>query len=92
MWHKAEWMGHPMRLKLSCKGLLVELANYYTTQGPQVGRHEPVLLILIINIKLTTKHIIKGVDIFEMKIFVGKEDTRLLHDFNIDSRRQCTYY
>ena len=33
MWHKAEWMGRPMRLKLTCVGLLVQLANRYTTRG-----------------------------------------------------------
>ena len=31
MWHKAEWMGHPMRLELTRVGLLVKLANHYTT-------------------------------------------------------------
>ena len=31
MWHKAEWMGRPMRLELTRVGLLVELANRYTT-------------------------------------------------------------
>ena len=33
MWHKAEWMGHPMRLELTRVGLLVYLANRYTTRG-----------------------------------------------------------
>ena len=33
MWHKAEWMGHPMRLELTRVGLLVKLANRYTTKG-----------------------------------------------------------
>ena len=33
MWHKTIWMGHPMRLKLTCEGLLVQLANYYITRG-----------------------------------------------------------
>ena len=33
MWHKAECMGHPMRLKLNCVGLLVKLANRYITKG-----------------------------------------------------------
>ena len=33
MWHKAEWMGRPMRLELTCVGLLVQLANCYTTRG-----------------------------------------------------------
>ena len=31
MWHKAIWKGHPMRLELTRVGLLVELANHYTT-------------------------------------------------------------
>ena len=33
MWHKAIWKGHPMRLELTRVGLLVELANHYTTKG-----------------------------------------------------------
>ena len=33
MWHKAELMGHPMRLELTRVGLLVKLANRYTTKG-----------------------------------------------------------
>ena len=33
MRHKAEWMGHPMRLELTLVGLLVKLANHYTTRG-----------------------------------------------------------
>ena len=33
MWHKAIWKGHPMRLELTRVGLLVELANHYTTRG-----------------------------------------------------------
>ena len=35
MWHKAEWMGRPMRLELTRVGLLVKLANRYTTRGPR---------------------------------------------------------
>ena len=33
MWHKAEWIGHPLRLELTRVGLLVKLANRYTTKG-----------------------------------------------------------
>ena len=33
MWHKAEWMGRPMRLELTRVGLLVQLANRYITRG-----------------------------------------------------------
>ena len=36
MWHKADWMGHPMRLELTLAGLLVKLANHYTTWGALV--------------------------------------------------------
>ena len=36
MWHKAEWMGRPMRLELTCVGLLVKFANRYTTKGAQI--------------------------------------------------------
>ena len=37
MWHKAEWMGRPMRLELTRVGLLVELANRYTTRGASIN-------------------------------------------------------
>ena len=33
MLHKAIWKGNPMRLELTRVGLLVELANHYTTRG-----------------------------------------------------------
>ena len=33
MWHKAEWMEHPMRLELTSVGLLVKVANHYITKG-----------------------------------------------------------
>ena len=33
MWHKAEWLGHPMRLNAIREALLDQLANQYTTQG-----------------------------------------------------------
>ena len=33
MWQKAIWMGHPVRLELSCEGLLVQHVNFYTTGG-----------------------------------------------------------
>ena len=33
MWHKAEYLGHSMRLKLTFVGLLVKLANRYTNEG-----------------------------------------------------------
>ena len=33
MWHKAEWMGHPVRPKLTRVGLPVDLANHYITRG-----------------------------------------------------------
>ena len=33
MWHKPVWIGHPMRLELTREGLLVYLANHYTTWG-----------------------------------------------------------
>ena len=32
----AEWMGHPMRIELTRVGLLVKLANRYTTKGARV--------------------------------------------------------
>ena len=38
MWHKAIWKGHPMRLELTRVGLLVELANHYTTRGAPLVR------------------------------------------------------
>ena len=33
MWHKAISKGHPMGIDLTRVGLLVELANHYTTRG-----------------------------------------------------------
>ena len=33
MWHKAISKGYPMILELTRVGLLVELANHYTTRG-----------------------------------------------------------
>ena len=33
VWNKTIWKGHPMRLELTRVGLLVELANHYTTRG-----------------------------------------------------------
>ena len=33
MWHKAEWIRHPMTSELTLAGLLVKLANYYTMRG-----------------------------------------------------------
>ena len=35
MQHKAEWLEHPMRHKLTREGLLVKLANLYTIWGAQ---------------------------------------------------------
>ena len=31
MWHKADWMGHPMRLDLTLAGSLGKIDNHYTT-------------------------------------------------------------
>ena len=33
MWHKAEWIGHPMRLDVTLASLQVKLADHYTTRG-----------------------------------------------------------
>ena len=33
MWHKVEWKERPIRLELTRVGLLVSLANHYTTRG-----------------------------------------------------------
>ena len=35
MCYKTEWIGHPMRIELTRVGLLVKLANRYTTKGAQ---------------------------------------------------------
>ena len=37
MWHKAIWKGHSMRLEITSVGLLVELANHYTTRGAHLS-------------------------------------------------------
>ena len=39
MWHKAEWMGHPMSLEFTRVGLLVKLAKNYNTRGAQRNTH-----------------------------------------------------
>ena len=55
MWHKAEWMGYPMRLEITREGLLVKLANHYTTL-PVVPRTDRYLvnykIILLLFVKL----------------------------------------
>ena len=43
MWHKAEWMGRPMRLELILTGLLATLTNHYTTRDAQ----ELICIILV---------------------------------------------
>ena len=48
MWHKAIWKGHPMRLELTRVGLLVELANHYTTRGAYVNSGMSKLLNLLV--------------------------------------------
>ena len=40
MWHKAKWMGRPMRLELTRVGLLVYLANRYTTRGALANNYK----------------------------------------------------
>ena len=51
MWHKAIWKGHQMRLELTRVGLLVELANHYTTRGafqpPAMGGMIPLQFGLV---------------------------------------------
>ena len=37
MQHKAAWMGHLVRIELTREGLLVYLANHYTTQSAQAN-------------------------------------------------------
>ena len=32
MWYQAVWMGHPIRLELTREGLLILIANHYTTR------------------------------------------------------------
>ena len=39
MWHKAEWIGHPMRLELTRLGLLVKLTNRYTINSNPIYNH-----------------------------------------------------
>ena len=53
MWHKAEWMGRPMRLELTRVGLLVKLANRYT------ARHTYICIYFItISKKMKDKKIV----------------------------------
>ena len=41
-------MGHPMRLELTRVGLLVKLANRYTTKGTQVAVDNTLYTFLLI--------------------------------------------
>ena len=40
MLHKAEWMGHPMRLELTRVGLLIKAVNRYTNRDALAGAVE----------------------------------------------------
>ena len=53
MWHKADWMGHPMRLELTLAGLLVKLANHYTTGGAQWTTRKKDLTHLSLSLSLS---------------------------------------
>ena len=44
MWHKAEWMGHSTKLERTHVGLLVKLANHYTTKGAKVVLTETLII------------------------------------------------
>ena len=44
IWHKANWMGDPMRLELTRVGLLVKLANHYTTKDALNNLQSSLLL------------------------------------------------
>ena len=46
MWHKAEWMENSMRLVLTYVGLLVKLANNYTTKGS----HNNIIIDYFLNL------------------------------------------
>ena len=59
MWHKAEWMGHPMRLELTRVGLLVKLANRYTTKGASLSIYiytTVVQKVLCLTLKVSASH------------------------------------
>ena len=47
MWHNAEWIEHPIRLELTHVGLLVKLANHYTTNGADRVINMAVLGVMI---------------------------------------------
>ena len=51
MWHKAEWMGRPMRLELTRVSLLVKLANRYTTRGALDPSNITQMLYVAVNIQ-----------------------------------------
>ena len=42
MWHKADWMGHPMRLELTRVGLFIKFAINYTARGA-LGEEDVVI-------------------------------------------------
>ena len=55
MWHKAEWMGRPMRLELTRVGLLDYLANRYTTRGAlHIIVYDQTMAVRICNTKKST--------------------------------------
>ena len=47
MWHKADWMGHQIRLELTFASLLLKLANHYTTRSGSLMRYICPKIILI---------------------------------------------
>ena len=63
MWHKAEWMGRPMRLELTRVGLLVNLANRYTTRGAHINTH----IYLCVYVSVCTKDDSQG---FRVEFFI----------------------
>ena len=69
MWHKAEWMRRPMRLELTRVGLLVKLANRYTTKGAHAWNR---VVVEVIGIATTWNHmtVSKQMIIVKLEIFM----------------------
>ena len=87
MWHKAIWKGHPMRLELTRVGLLVELANHYTTRGAySITTSSLALCYTKINLN---KY--KNISTQVKKFFLFKKLSFIFHVLNLCSTCLCPW-
>ena len=74
MWHKANWMGHPMRLELTFADLLVKLVNHYTIRGAL-----KLVLLLISTSKLLVLIYFKTIEGITVKKYWDLENKILIY-------------